>query len=211
MDNINAAQFNQAPGINGQGQSLPDNLQLIIRLFEQQFFARFNTRLEAGASEPVYLPASGDCAWHRLFFREDYIASALHETAHWCIAGLERLKLEDFGYWYNPDGRSAEQQQLFEAAEVKPQALEWMFANACGQPFRLSVDNLDGESALASESFARAVSQQAIDYCEPGRLPSRAALFIHGLRQWFDGPDVLDPAAYQSYKLNYKQDLCKPI
>ena len=72
------------------------DLQLIIELFEQQFFDRFNTRLEAGASEPVYLPASGDCAWHRLCFREDYISSALHETAHWCIAGLERLKLEDF-------------------------------------------------------------------------------------------------------------------
>lgn len=196
MDSKNPPQFYMAA-----------DLQLIIELFEQQFFGRFNTRLEAGASEPVYLPASGDCAWHRLCFREDYISSALHETAHWCIAGLERLKLEDFGYWYNPDGRTAEQQKIFEAAEVKPQALEWMFSTACDQHFTLSVDNLDGDSAVdgdctaASESFAQAVSLQAIDWCQPGRLPSRAALFIYALRRGFDGPDALDAREYQRNKL----------
>lgn len=202
MDNKNSAQFNLTPDSHGQAQPVADDLQLIIALFEQQFFVRFNTRLEAGAREPVYLPASGDCAWHRLCFREDYISSALHETAHWCIAGLERLKLEDFGYWYNPDGRTPEQQRVFEAAEVKPQALEWIFANACGQSFSLSVDNLDGETGVASEGFAQAVSQQALDWCESGTVPSRAGQFIRGLSQAFGGLDALNPKHYQPHNLS---------
>lgn len=130
------------------------------------------------------------------------MSSALHETAHWCIAGLERLKLEDFGYWYNPDGRTPQQQRIFEAAEVKPQALEWMFSNACGQGFNLSVDNLEGDSAMASESFAQAVSQQAIAWCQPGSLPGRAALFIGALGDGFNSLNALDATQYQRDKLN---------
>jgi hypothetical protein len=178
----------------------PD-LSAIIDLFEQQFLSTYNTRLIGGADEPVYLPANGEFAYHRLFFREDYVSSALHETAHWCIAGLERLKQEDFGYWYNPDGRSPEQQAMFEAAEVKPQALEWIFSIACGQDFRLSVDNLNGDSCAASANFSRAVSEQALDWCQLGRLPSRAAMFIDVLIKVFSRPDVLDARHYRDRDL----------
>jgi len=215
LDNKKTAQFNANCNLNWDQQLVQSpevqacyqentgtDLQLIIKLFEQQFFDQFNTRLQSGASEPIYLPASGDCAWHRLLFRQDFISSALHETAHWCIAGLERLKLEDFGYWYNPDGRSARQQKIFEDAEVKPQALEWIFSVACKQRFTLSVDNLDGDSTLASESFAEAVSQQAIDWCRPGRLPGRAALFVEALSAGFNSLNALDAMQYQRHKLN---------
>ena len=178
------------------------NLQFIVELFEQQFFAQYNTQLIGGANEPIYLPADGDCPRHRLFFREDFLSSALHETAHWCIAGSDRLVLEDFGYWYNPDGRSARQQKIFEDAEVKPQALEWIFSVACKQRFTLSVDNLDGDNTLASESFAEAVSQQAIDWCRPGRLPSRAALFVEALSAGFNSLNALDAMQYQRHKPN---------
>lgn len=44
--------------------------------------------------------------------------------------GEKRRQLVDFGYWYAPDGRSAEQQELFQAVEVKPQAMEWILSPA---------------------------------------------------------------------------------
>lgn len=214
MDNRITKQFNLACDSPQGYQSIPGadilvseqpqlsaDLQVIIELFEFHFFTTYNTRLQAGASEPIYLPAGGDCAWHRLFFREDYISSALHETAHWCIAGAERLKQQDFGYWYHPDGRTQEQQQVFEAAEVKPQALEWMFSLACGQHFSLSVDNLEGDSPGASESFAQAVSKQAIHWCLPGRLPSRAELFIRALSGRFGAQEVLNSQQYHRQNL----------
>lgn len=97
-------------------------------------FARdYNTRLLGGADEPVYIPAgedwaAGATAYHRLYYREDYFASALHEVAHWCIAGRERRLRRDFGYWYAPDGRDAARQAAFQRVEVAPQALESCFA-----------------------------------------------------------------------------------
>ena len=61
----------------------------LIQLFERCFFAEFNTRLEGGAEEPLYLPTtSHDPA--RILFTRDYFASALHEVAHWCVAGEAR-------------------------------------------------------------------------------------------------------------------------
>ena len=96
-----------------------------------------------GGEEPLYLPSSDpDRAPHRIVYREDYFASALHEVAHWCLAGVARRDREDYGYWYAPDGRDAQAQVEFERVEARPQALEWIFSDACGFPFELSADNL---------------------------------------------------------------------
>ena len=38
--------------------------------------------------------------------------------------------LPDYGYWYAPDGRNAEQQSAFYSVEVKPQAIEALFCEA---------------------------------------------------------------------------------
>ena len=71
---------------------------------------------------------------HRVVYREDYFARALHEVAHWCLAGAERRKLEGYGYWYRPDGRDPREQTEFERAERflaalrrarDPLAFEW--------------------------------------------------------------------------------------
>jgi len=97
----------------------------IERLFATSFFEAYNTYLLGGGQEPEYIPASQDVPYHRIIFRQDYFASALHEVAHWCIAGRVRRLQQDYGYWYAPDGRSVEQQAQFELLEVKPQALEW--------------------------------------------------------------------------------------
>lgn len=126
-------------------------------LFAQVFLAAYDTRLEGGAAEPVYLPG----APHRILYTRDYFRSALHEVAHWCVAGAERRHREDYGYWYAPDGRDAAQQASFLHVEVAPQALELLFCAACGHDFRVSLDNLNGDAGEAGP-FARAVHREAL-------------------------------------------------
>lgn len=168
---------------------------VVIRVFHELFFARYNTRLEGGGAEPLYQPMSDASSAHVIQFTHDYFASALHEVAHWCIAGAERRKLEDYGYWYAPDGRTAAQQQLFEQVEVKPQALEWVFSQAAGSRFRLSADNLSGGLSHSSR-FRDSVWRQARSYCEQG-LPERAAAFAQGLASEFGVDDYLNPNLYR--------------
>ena len=119
---------------------------------------------------------------HTLYYREDFFASALHEAAHWCIAGAARRTQVDFGYWYIEEGRSSASQRAFEAVEYKPQALEWFFSRACAWPFRISVDNLDphgGEIADTSDFCARVLAQ-ALRWRDAG-LPTRAGILYSAL------------------------------
>ncbi len=160
-------------------------------LFNRCFSERENTRLIGGEAEPLYVPAADEyrgerCTFHRLFYREDYFASALHEISHWCIAGAARRQLRDFGYWYAPDGRNAEQQLAFQAVEVRPQALEWCLSQACGYPFQVSLDNLEAsETARRSDqAFSRAVVAEGLRLQREG-LPPRAYRFFSFLAQHF--------------------------
>ena len=151
-------------------------------------FADYGTVLVGGSPEPLYRPGEAAGELHTIFYREDYLASALHEVAHWCIAGSERRQRVDFGYWYEPDGRDTLQQQAFEKVEVKPQALEWFFAQACGVPFTLSADNLSGPGEGVApgrdDHFADAVVTQAKEWQAAG-LPERASAFFHALVETF--------------------------
>lgn len=150
----------------------PDDL---IRIFNHCFQRSYNTQLAYGQDEPVYFPATLSQPFHTIFFAHGFFSSALHECAHWLLAGSARRTLVDYGYWYAPDGRTAEQQALFQQVEVKPQALEWCLSKACRYPFRLSFDNLNG-STPDYEQFAAAVQQQVIHYESVG-LPPRAHQF----------------------------------
>jgi len=156
-------------------------------VFERCFLREYHTRLQGGAPEPVYLPARGEGQENTLCYRADYFASALHETAHWCIAGRARRRLEDFGYWYAGDGRSACRQRDFESVEDKPQALEWFFSLACGWRFRVSVDNLDPRSGALPDttSFRRRILSRALYWQRTG-LPPRAGVFYRALCREFD-------------------------
>lgn len=155
----------------------------IVQVFNREF-VDFNTVLCPGADEPLYLPAD-DLHGARIFSREDFPASALHEVAHWCIAGEARRQKVDFGYWYAQDGRNAEQQRAFQQVEVKPQAIEWALSRAVGLNFRVSIDNLNGE-ATDPFGFELAVWQQARHYDRVG-LPERAARFYRALQTEFGG------------------------
>lgn len=164
--------------------------QDLITIFHDCFFEKYNTQLVKGTDEPLYLPADEERPHHMLFFAHGFFASALHECSHWLIAGEERRKLVDFGYWYIPDGRSSSQQQSFLGAEIKPQAMEWILSMAAGYHcFRVSVDNLTGSETDTSD-FKRAVHQQVKIYCEKG-LPRRADSFRQALCQFYQTPMTL--------------------
>jgi elongation factor P hydroxylase len=157
------------------------------QVFDNCFLVAENTRLVGGAQEPLYQPASEPGGVHLLHYREDYFASALHEIAHWCIAGSQRRRLPDFGYWYAPEGRSHRQQKAFEAVEVKPQALEWFFSQACGYAFRVSVDNLDPVTGALPDTsaFREQVKTQAEHWQRCG-LPARAHTYFMALAAEFN-------------------------
>lgn len=157
--------------------------QDLIQLFNACFESTHNTRLVAGEDEPIYLPATDTRLHHSIVFAHGFFSSALHECAHWFIAGDARRMLVDYGYWYVPDGRSAEQQMLFQQVEVKPQAIEWMLSMAAGFPFHFSIDNLSGAST-DPEPFKAAVKQQVDVYTQQG-LPARAALFYKVLSDFY--------------------------
>ena len=158
----------------------------LIHIFEQCFFKTFNTKLIKGGDEPLYSPADVKCGYHQIIFAHGYYASALHEISHWCMAGNARRLLEDFGYWYMPDGRDAEQQKIFEQVEIKPQAIEWAFCVAAGKKFNVSADNLNGATP-DTITFKENVYQQVQQYLANG-FPRRAQQFIDALARFYHVP-----------------------
>lgn len=155
----------------------------LIELFNQTFIPLRQTELVCCEDEPIYRPATADYPHHRIIFAHGFFASALHEIAHWCIAGSERRQLEDFGYWYQPDGRDSAQQAVFESVEIKPQALEWIFSVASRHPFHFSADNLEGRAGV-SEAFQQKVWAQTQTYLTEG-APQDAERWIKVLCQHF--------------------------
>lgn len=150
----------------------------LITLFNQCFAKSHRTILVRGDGEPIYHTWRDD-APAEVVFAHGYFSSALHEIAHWCIAGEARRAQEDYGYWYVPDGRSAEQQRQFEQVEVKPQALEWLFSLAADYPFVFSADNLDGDVGDMAQ-FKQNIEAQVGRYLRRGPK-RRARTFIDAL------------------------------
>lgn len=159
----------------------------LIDIFERNFFREYNTRLVKGADEPIYLPANEHCSYHQIVFAHGYYASALHEISHWCLAGEKRRLLEDFGYWYVPDGRDKSQQEAFEKVEIKPQAIEWALCVAAGKHFDVSTDNLLGDGKTDRFAFKAKVFQQVVDYLASG-FPRDAETFIAALAAFYNKP-----------------------
>lgn len=157
--------------------------QDLITIFNHCFLASYNTQLVKGGDEPLYLPSDETRPYHTIYFAHGFFSSALHECSHWLIAGEARRQQTDFGYWYVPDGRTAEQQALFLSLEVKPQAMEWILSKATGYVFRVSTDNLDDVESDTTP-FTRAVYQQVAHYCQQG-LPARATQFRKALCQFY--------------------------
>ena len=141
------------------------------------WFSHLNVTLVRGDFEPEYFPAV-DQLPARIQFAHGFFNSALHEISHWSIAGDKRRLLADLGYWYAPDGRSVEQQALFEQVEIKPQAIEWLFSKAFGRKFRVSLDNLTGDAGNGA-TFKDNVYAQVLKFFNgEAQLPRDAKYFI---------------------------------
>lgn len=148
----------------------------IEQIFNSEF-ADYCTTLIGGADEPFYQVCDDE---YRIHYRADYVSSALHEIAHWCIAGRARRLLNDYGYWYEADRDHSAQKRFFQV-EIKPQALEWVFADAAEVPFQCSVDSFADIPAAWIEEFKISVESQKKKYLKNG-LSSRAARFRNVLR-----------------------------
>ncbi|MDH2999623.1 ATPase [Chelonobacter oris] len=171
----------------------------LINIFNRCFYQEYNTKLEKGGDEPIYLPADENRTYHSIRFAHGYYSSALHEIAHWLVAGRSRWLLEDFGYWYEPDGRSEEQQRLFEQVEVKPQAIEWILSNAAGKRFFASADNLSGQAGNP-QPFKNAVYAQVCRYAEQG-LPKRAETLRRALCEFYHTENRIDLSRFDPQKI----------
>jgi elongation factor P hydroxylase len=157
-------------------------IQWLIAMFNQWFLSK-QTILVKGDDEPEYFAAT-DAEPAKIVFAHGFFASSLHEISHWCVAGKKRRALDDFGYWYAPDGRSEEQQQLFEEVEIVPQAIECLLSLACNKPFRVSKDNLFASFDTSQSTFEQDVAKQALRFWQTGdKLPSDAAFLINTLSQ----------------------------
>jgi hypothetical protein len=168
--------------------------QDLINIFNQTFAERYQTRLVPGDDEPIYLPADDSVPYHRIIFAHGFYASALHEIAHWCVAGPERRQLEDFGYWYEPDGRTCELQAAFEQVEIRPQAYEWILSVSAGFPFSVSCDNLNGDFEPDRLQFMVKVHDEVMQILRQG-LPERVGL-LAGELQAFYQTEPLSPALF---------------
>lgn len=159
----------------------------IEQCFEAVFYQAYRTRLIGGAEEPEYRAhLRGTRERDAIIrYRQDFAASALHETAHWCIAGEQRRRQDDYGYWYSPDGRDEATQALFEKVEARPQALEYLLSVCCDLPFRLSVDNL-ALPEWDQSAFSASVLQQFERLSELDQN-TRAAAFADALARRFRG------------------------
>lgn len=147
---------------------------LFNAIFDNQTATPIATILVRGGDEPEYL-ASKDGNPARIEFAHGFFASSLHEISHWCIAGAKRRLQDDFGYWYESDGRNQQKQQLFEQVEIKPQAIECLFNLACQRYFYVSQDNLNADFDTSDSTFAIDVFNQAKTYLyNPDSLPRDA-------------------------------------
>ena len=166
------------------------NSETISDLFNSTFEKKYRVRLIGGAAEPIYLPPVEKQSG-AICFREDFVSSALHEVAHWCIAGRDRRKMVDFGYEYISPPRDEIAQKIFLQAETRVQGLERLFSEISGVSFSASLDNLDCDEVTTKKmtklvlEFETALETESQNWkLTISRNPaSRAATFYDALRE----------------------------
>lgn len=156
----------------------------ISRRFNAVFSRTHRTVLIGGGLEPLYLPAQR----HRpavIRYARDYAQSALHELAHWCLAGPRRRTRLDYGYWYQPPPRSPVQQRRFERVETPVQGLELIMALATGVRFHVSADN-HADPHANSADFRRRILESAARRLKGGLCPRTLAVLDALNARWED-------------------------
>lgn len=137
--------------------------------------------IKGGAQEPLYVAPKGE-ARAVLFFRDNYPRSLLHEVSHYCLAGDRRRKMDDFGFWYSPCGRTEEEQARFEFVEARPQGLEKAMCEIVGIPFSPSLDDFSGRPA--SQEFLERLNDAYSEMVISPPVTARKALV--GLANYFN-------------------------
>jgi len=140
---------------------------------------RYRTVLLGGAAEPLYVPATKRRP-AIIRYTRDYAQSALHELAHWCIAGVERRARADSGYWYEQPPRLPAAQTRFFDVESRVQGLELLLAQLADVRFHVSVDDPD---AGAGDFEARVIAQ-AVGWRQRGFTARMAALMVALCPDW---------------------------
>ncbi len=164
--------------------------------FNHTFASTYQTELKGGADEPLYLPSKAGTGTHMIYYREDFASSALHEIAHWLIAGEERRKLMDYGYHYDQK-RDRRTQREFEELEARPQALEWILSEASGVSFRVSCDNFEVKTEEL-DSFRQRVKQEVLNWLS-GDMPVRTRTLIDAFINKTGQQGCLHSATYKEH------------
>ena len=164
---------------------------VICEIFNSGVGGRYGTVICGGRDEPLFLPRCDSL--DEIYFTNNYASSALHEIAHWCLAGAARRKIIDYGYWYK-EKRTAEEQLQFESLEIRPQALEWIFSEAAGVRFRVSLDNFERMSGDCFE-FRASVREEARNLAH--LVNKRASLFLSDLLSVTGNKKVFLPETFE--------------
>ena len=193
---------NSVPAQRLQWVNLQTEVQQVdwLILHFNHWFSHLNVTLVRGDFEPEYFPATETEA-ARIQFAHGFFNSALHEISHWSIAGEQRRLLPDLGYWYAPDGRTAEQQALFEQVEIKPQAIEWLFSKAFGRKFQVSLDNLTGDGGNGATFKDHVYAQLQQYFTGEAKLPRDAAHFIDCICAYTRSGKTLQSAEFERKNL----------
>jgi elongation factor P hydroxylase len=167
-----------------------EKLNSVINIFNHSFCSAENVILKGGFEEPFYLAATKNTK-AEIQFTRDYVSSALHELAHWCVAGKKRRQSDDYGYWYVPDGRDADQQTRFFEVEVLPQAYEFYLSLACKVEFKLSLDNVNGD-VLMTDSFKQKVIECTRGFFKHNPEGRVTQLYNAYVKHFWEGIDFSD-------------------
>ena len=154
----------------------------IAATFNRLFGPSHRVTMVGGGAEPLYEPET-PAHPARVVFTYDYPASALHEAAHWCIAGAARRRLRDYGYSYAPGPRESIARSVFFASECDVQAVEALLAEACDVRFVISADDFAAPQAELDD-FERRVRER-IEHRRVHGLPRRAERLRAALRAEF--------------------------
>ena len=164
---------------------------VICEIFNSGVGERYGTVIHGGRDEPLFFPRCDSL--DEIYFRNNFASSALHEIAHWCIAGAERRKIIDYGYWYK-ENRTTREQLQFETLEIRPQALEWIFSKAAGIRFHVSLDNFERISEDCFE-FRASVRKEAKKLLT--LMNKRASLFLSDLVSVSGNKNVFLPETFE--------------
>jgi elongation factor P hydroxylase len=166
-----------------------------IHLFNSEFKDTEATMIAESPDEPIYLPADEINPLNRILYTKDSYTSVLHEISHWCIAGAERRKKVDYGYWYKPESQTPEEAELYKKFESKTHGIEWIFCMAAGVPFHIIPNNVAAGFEI-SQDLKEGVYAATLNYLNHG-LPVHAEQFKKSLLKHYQRESFFNISLFQ--------------